>query len=107
MGDGSTIGDDELSQRLGDRNTPIEESDTPLHRAGEGEGVRAPLAQEGADHAEFSIFDGKGNEKVVVVGDQDGKPVQAAGDSSEEAQSKIGKMKNKIDEAFNPSPSEK
>lgn len=108
MGDGSTIGDDELSQRLGDQNNPIEESDTELHRAGPGEGVRAPMAQYGADHAEFSIFDGKGNEQVVVVGDnEEGIPVQATGDSSEEAAKKVADQDTHITGAFSPSQHER
>jgi hypothetical protein len=103
--DGSTIGDDPLSQRLGDQNNPIEESDTPIHRAGPGEGVRAPLAQEGADHAEYSIFDGKGNEQVVVVADnKHGKPVQATGDSSEEAASKVEDQEIQLSPAFDTPP---
>jgi hypothetical protein len=108
MGDGTTIGDDELSQRLGDRNNPIEESDTDIHRAGPGEGVRAPLTTEGADHAEYSIFDGKGNEQVVVVGDnKEGFPVQGTGDSSEEAAEKVADLDTKITGAFTPNPHDK
>jgi hypothetical protein len=53
--------------REGNQQAVIGETDHPQHRAGPGEGVRAPLVQDGADHAEFSIFDGKGNESVVVV----------------------------------------
>lgn len=104
----STRGDDELSQRLSDQSASIEESDTPIHRAGEGEGVRAPLAQDGADHAEFSVFDGKGNEQVVVVTDgADGGPVQATGASSEEAMGTIDKLKTKLGDAFGAAPHKK
>ena len=108
MGDGTTIGDDELSQRLGDRNNPIEESDTDLHRAGPGEGVRAPLTTEGADHAEYSIFDGKGNEQVVVVGDnKEGRPAQGTGDSSEDAAERLADMDANITGAFTPNQHER
>jgi hypothetical protein len=108
MSEGSTRGDDPLSQRLGDQNNPIEEQDTPVHRAGPGEGVRAPLTGEGADHAEFSIFDGKGNEQVVVVGDnKEGKPVQATGDSAAEAQSKVADQDELLSPAFDTPPHSK
>ena len=108
MGDGTTRGDDPLSQRLADQNNPIEEQDTEVHRAAPGEGVRAPLAQEGADHAEYSIFDGKGNEQVVVVGDnKHGKPVQATGDTSEEAMSQVEDQEIQLSPAFDTPPHNK
>ena len=104
----STVGDDPLSQRLGDQNNPIEEQDTEVHRAPPGEGVRAPLAQDGADHAEFSIFDGKGNEQVVVVGDyKEGKPVQATGDTAAEAASKVEDQDIALSPAFDTPPHSK
>lgn len=69
-----------------DTSATIGDSDHPQHRAGPGEGIRAPLAQEGADHAEMSVFDGAGNEKVVVVADDDqGRMSQGTGGSSAEA----------------------
>jgi hypothetical protein len=71
--------------REGDQSAVIG-NDGDRHRAGPGEGVRAPLVSEGADHAEFSVFDGKGNESVVVVGaDSKGRTSQGTGASSEEA----------------------
>jgi len=86
-----------------DRNRVTGVSAPDSHRAAEGEGVRAPLAQDGADHPEFSVFDGQGREQVVVVQPgPDGKTVQATGDSSEEAQGLVGKMKDKIGDAFGP-----
>ncbi len=101
----STIGEDPRSQRLGDQQavTGEEEGDTPSHRAAEGEGVRAPLASEGADHSEFSVFDGKGNEQVVVVTENDdGEAVQSTGDSSEEATKAAGKLDTKLGTGFGP-----
>jgi len=96
MGDGTDA-------KFSDRNRVTGVSDPDTHRAGEGEGVRAPLASDGADHSEFSVFDGKGNESVVVVGtDDDGKVVQGTGASSEEASGAIGKMKDKLGDAFGP-----
>jgi len=69
-----------------DQSATIGESDHPQHRAGPGEGNRAPLAEEGADHAEMSVFDGKGNEEVVVTtSDAEGKRVQGTGSSAGEA----------------------
>ena len=50
-----------------DENEPI--WDHEVRRAPEGEGSGAPLTTEGGDHAQFSIYDGKGNENVVVVAD--------------------------------------
>ncbi|MGI9080472.1 MAG: hypothetical protein ACR2GF_06610 [Acidimicrobiales bacterium] len=73
------------------------------NRAADGEGVRAPLAQDGADHSEFSVFDGQGRESVVVVGtNEDGKVTQATGESSEEAQGLLAKMKDRLGEGFGP-----
>ncbi len=108
MGDGTTRGDDPVSQRLSDQNNPIEEQDTPVHRAPPGDGVRAPMAQYGADHAEFSTFDGKGNEQVVAVGDNEkGYQVQATGETSEEAQAKVAKQDTKVSPAFDTPPHSK
>jgi len=73
------------------------------NRAGEGEGVRAPLAQDGADHSEFSVFDGQGNEQVVVVDtNDDGKLVQSTGNSSAEATKGVKKLKKRLGDAFGP-----
>ena len=108
MGDGTTIGDDELSQRLGDQSHITGDPDQKAKRADEGEGVRAPLAAEGADHAEFSIFDGKGNEQVVVVTEnEEGKKVQATGDSSAEAAKKAGDQDVLASPAFDTNPHHK
>ncbi|MDQ2826249.1 MAG: hypothetical protein M3Y04_04730 [Actinomycetota bacterium] len=64
---------------------PAGESDHPQHRAGAGEGVRAPLATE-TGVSEISIFDGKGNETVVyTTTDADGNRAQGTGATSEEA----------------------
>ena len=108
MGDGTTIGDDELSQRLGDQSHVTGDPDQEVKRAGEGEGVRAPLAAEGADHAEFSIFDGAGNEDVVVVTEnKEGKRVEATGDSSAEALKKAEDQDILASPAFDTNPHHK
>lgn len=55
-------------------------SDADKHRAGPGEGIRAPFAQDTGGQAQTSIFDGKGNESVVVFGQNaDGQPAQGTG----------------------------
>ncbi len=61
------------------------DTDHPQHRAGPGEGVRAPYAEE-TGVSEISVFDGKGNESVVrTAGGAGGERVQGTGGSSEEA----------------------
>lgn len=58
------------------------DTDHPQHRAGPGEGVRAPYATE-TGVSEISVFDGAGNESVVrTVGDESGKRVQGTGPTS-------------------------
>ena len=89
--------------------TPAEFSDpnrvvgtpTEARRAPEGEGNRAPLMNEGGEEAQFSIFDGQGNENVVVVTDNpDGKPVAATGETAAEAKKSIPKMETIIGEDY-------
>lgn len=58
------------------------DTDHPQHRAGPGEGVRAPYATE-TGVSEISVFDGAGNESVVrTVGDEKGKRAQGTGPNS-------------------------
>jgi hypothetical protein len=58
------------------------DTDHEQHRAGEGEGVRAPFATE-TGVSEISVFDGAGNESVVrTVGGEDGSRVQGTGPTS-------------------------
>lgn len=88
--------------REGDQSATIG-TDSDRHRAGPGEGVRAPLVSDGADHAEFSVFDGKGNESVVVVGaNSEGRTSQGTGASSEEAAADASRADNKLGEGFGP-----
>ena len=57
------------------------------HRAGPGEGFRAPLAQETGAPPQYSSFDGKGNERVVVLSENEqGQPAQGVGPSAAAAQ---------------------
>ncbi len=70
----------------GDGGVPVvEESDHDIHRAGPDEGSRSPNVEE-LGHAEHSVFDGKGNETVVVTTtNAEGERVQATGGTREEA----------------------
>ena len=43
--------------------------DHPVSRAPEGDGNKSPMLDEGGEHAQFSIYDGSGNENVAVVAD--------------------------------------
>jgi len=55
-------------------------NDPDNQRAGPGEGIRAPFAQDTGGQAQTSVFDGKGNESVVVYGEnEDGRPAQGTG----------------------------
>jgi len=61
------------------------DSDHEQHRAGAGEGVRAPAATE-TGVSEISVFDGAGNESVVrTQGDDSGNRAQGTGNTSAEA----------------------
>ncbi len=82
------------------------ESDHPQHRAGPGEGVRAPFAEDGGV-AEMSVFDGAGNESVVrLTTDADGHTAQGTGPSSEaaaaDADSLLKKARRSLGDAFGP-----
>lgn len=93
----------EIPDRFSDRSKVLGLSDEDTHRAGDGEGVRAPLAQDGADHPEFSVFDGAGNETVVAVtANDDGKIVQSTGGSSDEALKGAGKEDDRLGKGFGP-----
>jgi len=62
------------------------DTDHHQHRAGEGEGVRAPFATE-TGVSEISVFDGAGNESVVrTMGDETGRRAQGTGPTSAAAE---------------------
>jgi hypothetical protein len=86
------------------------DSDHPQHRAGPGEGVRAPLATE-TGVSEISVFDGAGNEQVVRTVGADGKRAQGTGNSSAEAAADAEKLlaegNQRTGEAFSPSGEER
>jgi hypothetical protein len=99
------MGDEHVNEsvRQGDQGAVIGEAPGPQHRAGAGEGIRAPLTEEGADHAEFSVFDGQGNESVVVVtSDEEGSPAEGAGPSAEAAMADAKKPGDPLADDFSP-----
>lgn len=70
-----------------DRQGVVGPGDDEQHRAGAGEGVRAPFAQEEGGDPQISVFDGKGNESVVVAStNKDGRSAQGSGDNVAEAE---------------------
>jgi len=71
-----------------DRQGVMGPDNGPQHRAGPGEGIRAPFAQDTGAAPQTSVFDGKGNESVVVMTqDAEGKPSQGTGPSAGSAKS--------------------
>lgn len=83
------------------------DTDHHQHRAGPGEGVRAPSADE-TGVSEISVFDGAGNESVVrTVGDETGRRVQGSGPDSAAAEADAKRLLEKggrqdIGEDFGP-----
>lgn len=64
-------------------------SGSGTHRAGPGEGIRAPFAEDGGQ-AQTSIFDGKGNESVVSFGENaEGRPAQGTGPDAATASAEV------------------
>lgn len=79
------------------------ETDHPQHRADPGEGVRAPLAEDGGANAQISVFDGKGNESVAVLADDEsGKPRQGTGPDAGSALADAKDPSSVIGDAFSP-----
>lgn len=74
--------------------------DHEVHRAGQNEGNRAPWAEE-TGVAQQSIFDGAGNEVVVVTTTgPDGRRKQGTGASAAEAMDSAQDTKEPIGEGF-------
>ncbi len=70
-------------------------TDHPQHRAPEGEGVRSDSPNQ------YSIFDGKGNETVVVVGeDEQGQRNLGTGATAADAAENIAKSDEQVGEDF-------
>ena len=62
------------------------DSDHPQHRTPAGEGSETPLAEKEGGPAEYSLYDGKGNEQTVVVTeDEEGNPREGTGADRDEA----------------------
>ncbi|MEW6154299.1 MAG: hypothetical protein AB1673_09975 [Actinomycetota bacterium] len=77
-------------------------SDHPQHRADDDEGYRAPSVDE-TGVAQQSIFDGAGNEVVVVTTtDEDGRRKQGTGASFEEALADAQDSSEPIGDGFGP-----
>lgn len=61
-------------------------SDHEQDRTPEGEGSEATMASEDAGPAELTVFDGAGNEQVMITTDgEDGTAVQGSGETAEAA----------------------
>ena len=61
-------------------------SDHEQHRTPAGQASESTMSEEQAGPAEMSIYDGAGNEAVMVSTDgEDGKAVQGTGDTLDEA----------------------
>ena len=59
----------------------------PQHRAPAGDGFRAPLAEKSDAPPQYSSFDSKGNERVVVLGtNEEGQPAKGVGTDAASAQ---------------------
>ena len=78
------------------------QTDHEQHRVPAGEGSDAPMAQHGADHAEYSVFDGSGNESVAVVTEgPDGRIAEGTGPNAAQAMEDAGKD-DKFSDDFSP-----
>jgi hypothetical protein len=75
-------------------------SDHSQYRAPEGEGADAPFRKDKGP-VQSSIFDGKGNETVVVTTtDEDGRRAQGTGATADEALADAKDMSKPIGEGF-------
>lgn len=78
-------------------------SDHEQHRAGPGEGVRAPLSRDSGGPPQISVFDGKGNEEVVVVDEnEEGKLSQGTGPDAATAAENAKDPGDTLGEGFGP-----
>jgi hypothetical protein len=77
-------------------------TDHPQHRAGEGEGFRKE-PDDDSKPPQISIFDGKGNESVVVATtDAEGKVAQGTGPSAAAAEEDAKTADGGLGDAFSP-----
>ena len=81
---------------------------TPTHETGgrrvpAGEGISAPSAAESGGHPQTSVFDGAGNESVVVLAeDRDGRVAEGTGANLEGALQEAKEGDTLLGDAFNP-----
>jgi hypothetical protein len=89
-----------------DRQGVVGPGNDPQHRAGPGEGVRAPFAEHEGGDPQISVFDGKGNEQVVVASaNREGNLAQGTGPDSESARAEAQDGEAHPGSAFiNPEP---
>ncbi len=84
------------------QNDRLGSSDHPQYRAPEGEGVDAPFQKEKGP-IQSSVFDGKGNETVVVTTtDEDGRRAQGTGATADEALAEAKDPGEAIGDGFGP-----
>lgn len=78
--------------------------DHPVDRSPEGQGMDAPFSSETGGVAEHSIFDGTGNESVVVTTtNADGQRRQGVGKTREEALKDVEELDTEISQkGFGP-----
>ena len=73
-----------------DRQSVVGSDSADTHRAGPGEGIRAGFAQDTGGQAQTSVFDGKGNESVVMFGENaEGRPAQGTGPDADTAAAEV------------------
>lgn len=81
------------------------QDDHDQNRANEGEGGRAGWVEDGNELPEYAIFDGKGNESVVVVGaDEKGNKKEGTGPDREAAKKNMKDSKDPLGPDFSPGP---
>ena len=80
-------------------------NDQDKRRAGAGEGIRAGFAQDTGGQSQTSVFDGKGNESVVVFGtNEEGRPAQGTGPNAESAEDEVADGEANPGSAFRTEP---
>ena len=78
-------------------------SDHPQRRTPGGEGSETPLSQEQGGPAEYSLYDGQGNEiAATLTEDEEGFPRQGTGETHEEAVKDARDPSVPLGEGFNP-----
>jgi len=87
-----------------DQSDRMGQTDHPQHRAGDGEGVRAPFAQDTGGPPQQSVFDGAGNETVVTtVSDEQGTRQGTGASAAEATEDAASGERNMVGEGFGPS----